>query len=511
MAYEINNFNGTLLVSVDDQTINTTATDLRLVGRNYSGYGEIHNENFLHLLQNFSNSAAPPRAVSGQIWYDSSSKRLKFFDGVRFKIAGGAEVSATAPAGLAEGDFWYDTVEQQVYAWTGDEFILVGPEKAPVYGETSTAPALVLDTLSSEQQIIKFQVNGEVLAILARTNFTLNPVVNPITGFNELKPGINFINSNSTTGVTSSAHRLWGTAANSDRLAGLSSSEYLRSSNTLFTTQAKFNDPGFLVGDQGDLKVSVIGGNQPVIESTLGKSFIFRISNNGIEVKDIAEVNTTGIIPGLTEVYNLGSSGARWNEIYAKTVRANTFYGTFVGQIESTNNTAPLNFNSVGITGDFNQSGENKNFIVNLTGTGTVTIVSTNPGTINNIDIGNVTARSGKFTDLIATNDVRFTKNAASTLPTNGTLVVTGGVGIGGELNVQGNSRFFGTGGLSIPVGTDAQRPTGIQGMIRFNTDVGEWEGFDGSEWRLLAVLADEDYGLVTGEEDVFVDYGTIF
>jgi hypothetical protein len=153
-----------------------------------------------------------------------------------------------------------------------------------------------------------------------------------------------------------------------------------------------------------------------VIESTLGKSFIFRISNNGIEVKDIAEVNTTGIIPGLTEVYNLGSSGARWNEIYAKTVRANTFYGTFVGQIESTNNTAPLNFNSVGITGDFNQSGENKNFIVNLTGTGTVTIVSTNPGTINNIDIGNVTARSGKFTDLIATNDVRFTKNAASTL-----------------------------------------------------------------------------------------------
>jgi hypothetical protein len=76
---------------------------------------------------------------------------------------------------------------------------------------------------------------------------------------------------------------------------------------------------------------------------------------------------------------------------------------------------------------------------------------------------------------------------------------------------VQGNSRFFGTGGLSIPVGTDAQRPTGIQGMIRFNTDVGEWEGFDGSEWRLLAVLADEDYGLVTGEEDVFVDYGTIF
>jgi hypothetical protein len=76
MAYQIDRFNGTFLVSVDDQTLNSTATDLRFVGRNYSGYGEIENENFLHLLENFANTSAPPKAITGQIWYDSSNKKI---------------------------------------------------------------------------------------------------------------------------------------------------------------------------------------------------------------------------------------------------------------------------------------------------------------------------------------------------------------------------------------------------------------------------------------------------
>ena len=56
MAYEVNKFNGTFLVSVSDGTIDTT-TDLRFIGKNYAGYGEVQNENFLHLLENFSNYA----------------------------------------------------------------------------------------------------------------------------------------------------------------------------------------------------------------------------------------------------------------------------------------------------------------------------------------------------------------------------------------------------------------------------------------------------------------------
>ena len=91
MAYQVDKFNGTFLVSVEDGTIDTT-TDLRFVGKNYAGYGEVQNENFLHLLENFANTTSPPKVVTGQVWYDSASRRLKFYDGFRFKMAGGAEV-----------------------------------------------------------------------------------------------------------------------------------------------------------------------------------------------------------------------------------------------------------------------------------------------------------------------------------------------------------------------------------------------------------------------------------
>jgi len=122
MAYELNRYNGTYFASVDDQTLNTTATDLRFVGRNYSGYGEVENENFLHLLENFANTSAPPRAISGQLWFDTSAKKLKVYDGSRFKVAGSAESSATAPAGFAIGDFWWDNQNEQIKVWNGTEF-----------------------------------------------------------------------------------------------------------------------------------------------------------------------------------------------------------------------------------------------------------------------------------------------------------------------------------------------------------------------------------------------------
>jgi hypothetical protein len=113
MAYEVNKFNGVFLTSVADGTIDTT-TDLRLVGKNYAGYGEVQNENFVHLLENFANTTAPPKSVTGQVWFDTATKKLKFYDGTRFKVAGGAEASASAPSGLVAGDFWWDTGAKQL-------------------------------------------------------------------------------------------------------------------------------------------------------------------------------------------------------------------------------------------------------------------------------------------------------------------------------------------------------------------------------------------------------------
>ncbi len=507
MAYQIDRYNGTFLLSVDDQTVNSTATDLRFVGRNYSGYGEIQNENLLHLLENFANTTAPTRAILGQLWYDSTNKKIKVYDGTKFKPVGGAESSATAPFGFSIGDFWWDNQNEQINVWNGTEFIVVGPEKSPVYGETSTAPAVVKDSVGADQQIIKFQVGGEVIAVISRAAFTLNNIVNPITGFSELKPGINFINSNSTTGETSSAHRFTGTSSNSERLGGFLSTEYLRAGNTVFNSQVNFKDNGLTVGDQSDFRIRVLNGNSPTIESTINQPIIVRISNNEGEIKDVAVVRGTGIEPGSTGLYDLGSTASKWKTVNAEEVKATTFYGKLVGTVETTPGPGgvvpPLAINSIAVSGSFAMSassGPDSNFSVNLAGsTSVVNLSSGAAGTLDNFNIGGTTPGTARVTTL----------NALGATTLGSTLTVSGNSVINGTLTVAGNILFTGTGAVKVPTGSTAQRPASPdRGMIRFNTTIGEWEGYDGAEWRSIGSDADEDYGLITGTADVFVDYG---
>jgi hypothetical protein len=518
MAYQIDRYNGTFLISIDDQTINSTATDLRLVGRNYSGYGEIQNENLLHLLENFANTSPPPRAILGQLWYDSVSKKISVYDGSKFKPVGGAQSAANAPSGFATGDFWWDNQNEQINVWNGTEFILVGPEKSPIYGDTSTAPAVVIDTTGTEQQIIKFQVGGEVIAIVARSSFTLNAGLNPITGFNILQPGINFINSDPTTGETSSVHRFIGTASNAQRLGGFAVTDFLRSSNTSFTSQVNFKDSGFTLGDQTDLRIRVLNGNSPTIESTGNQPIIVRLSDNEGDIKDIAVIKATGIEPGSTGLYDLGSTSAKWKTLHSEEVKATTFYGKLVGTVETAPGpggvTQPLSIQSITVGGAFNMTSGggvagSSNFNVDLVGsTSAVTIASGTVGSLNNFNIGLTTPGVARVTMLAVTGDA----TVSSSLTVGSQVTVAGNVNTSGTLSVANNVFMNGTGAVKVPSGLTAQRPVSpVTGMIRFNTSVGEWEGFDGSEWRFIGGDADQDYGLITGEEDVFVDYGALF
>ena len=43
------------------------------------------NENFLHMLENFSGATSPSKAVSGQLWFDSANSKLKFYLPIAFK------------------------------------------------------------------------------------------------------------------------------------------------------------------------------------------------------------------------------------------------------------------------------------------------------------------------------------------------------------------------------------------------------------------------------------------
>tara|TARA_B100000963_G_scaffold45112_3_gene33606 strand:+ start:10369 stop:11283 length:915 start_codon:yes stop_codon:yes gene_type:complete len=66
-------------IVVNDGTVDTT-TSLSLIGKNYTNFGELLNEDLLHLLENFANASAPSNPTEGQLWYDTTNSVLKLYD-----------------------------------------------------------------------------------------------------------------------------------------------------------------------------------------------------------------------------------------------------------------------------------------------------------------------------------------------------------------------------------------------------------------------------------------------
>jgi hypothetical protein len=76
MAYTIVKSDGTVLTTIADGTINTTSTSQGLPGRNYAGYGQTLDTNFVHQLENFADVNPPDNPIRGQLWYNTNSQVL---------------------------------------------------------------------------------------------------------------------------------------------------------------------------------------------------------------------------------------------------------------------------------------------------------------------------------------------------------------------------------------------------------------------------------------------------
>ena len=321
MAYIINKTDGTQIAVVEDGTIDQT-TDLKLVGKNYAGYGEIQNENFVHLLENFSSANSPSRAIRGQIWFDSGTSKLKFYDGTKFRTTGGAEVSATQPSGLTEGDFWWDNANNQLYANTGAGFILIGPQS-----QGNTLTSFVTDTVRDianiQRTVIKGTVNDEVVVVLSAVDFTIDSSDpdNAITGFDVIHQGMTLKNTtNAQQGVTSTAHRWWGTATNSEKLGGRDASEYVVSipgQESNFSEIVRFSDDGFTVGASNDLAVRIENDNQAVISNEVGTVIRFKVDNAQAQSTEPVQIKAEGIIPGANNTFDIGTSNNKFREMFA--------------------------------------------------------------------------------------------------------------------------------------------------------------------------------------------------
>ena len=189
MPYIINKYSGTELVVLQDGTLDTS-TSIGLLGRNYVGYGEVQNENFLFLLENFAGTNPPARPLEGQTWYDSVNNKLNTYDGTNWAPVGAATASETAPTGPTEGALWYKISTKQLYVYSNLKgWILVGPEGVSGFGATQVKAAILRDVTEINHAVLLMLVNDEVLSICSADTFVINGL-DAIIGFNELQKGI---------------------------------------------------------------------------------------------------------------------------------------------------------------------------------------------------------------------------------------------------------------------------------------------------------------------------------
>jgi hypothetical protein len=292
MSYTINLTDGSIFATIADGTINT-ASSMVLVGKNYAGYGEFLDENFIHLLENSSNTTAPGAPLTGQLWWDSAAGLMKVYNGASWKTISSATASSSAPTGNVIGDLWYDTVNAQLKVWTGSVWLLVGPQFTPGTGKSGAIVETITDNAATSHVAVVLYVSGDVVGVVSKdTAYTPSPA---ISGFTTVRPGITL-----ATTIATIPQLFQGTATEAQSLDGYGATDFLLK-NAAETTTGTFgvlNNTGLSVGANQDLRLGVTGVNGIIYNQTANGNISFNVNIAGTPTTVMTINGATGTISG---------------------------------------------------------------------------------------------------------------------------------------------------------------------------------------------------------------------
>lgn len=404
MAYTLNKSNGEAIV-VSDGTVDQSATSLVLIGKNYAGYGTFLNDNFIRLLENFSNSTSPANPLKGQLWWDTNNNILKVYSGTSWKISTGATSSpfSSPPGDLSSlgGDLWYDTTNSQLKVYSGTGWITVGPTAVSALQTTGAFAAQVTDSSGGTHKVVQLQFNGVVYAMFAYETFATS-----IPGFATIKAGLNFNTTNTPAWKLSNqdVNATPGTIVERDGSSGIAvgavSATSLSVAGTISATTFTGSFAGNLAGNVTGTSVSVssvsasgisasagytgtiLTASQPNI-TTLGNLGRLQVNGtagnnnivgttvitglatyNGAELATVGggggtvnlggsaivgspigtltdrstgfftTINVQGIVPSGNLLYDIGSSTARFGNVWAATFRGTSVQAQYADLAE---------------------------------------------------------------------------------------------------------------------------------------------------------------------------------
>jgi hypothetical protein len=225
MAYTINLTNGTVFATIADGTTNTDSS-VTLIGKNYAGYGQFLDDNFVQMLENFASasSGGNPTAsqlaapLTGQLWFDSTNGVMKVYTGTGWKIPTGSTSSASTPSvSVKAGDLWFDTTNQQLKVYNGSAFLVVGPGFSSGQGTSGAIPLSINDTSATPHVVTGIYVANTLVAIYS-SDSTFTPAAPYATAFPQIFQGTTVYNSGVTAGNIASNTAITLTSAGSTTL-----------------------------------------------------------------------------------------------------------------------------------------------------------------------------------------------------------------------------------------------------------------------------------------------------
>jgi microcystin-dependent protein len=505
MPYNITLSNGDVLIAggLLDNTADSANTSLVLVGKNYKGYGLFLNQNFVRLMENFAKTTAPTAPLPGQIWFNSTTKRLnvnisstKGTLDANWKGIAGLTLSASTPSTQYTGELWYDTTNGQLKIYTGTEWRLVGPLSRLATGNTGAIPDTVTDAPPLFTYVIlKFFLNNVLVGIWSKEE----DFASDVPGFATIRKGLNF---NSTLD-----HKFWGTASVADNIfvggTPTPGSAFLRNDQSGTTTGALsiLNDTGLNVGAASDFNANVTGGTVNLRNVTNNRDLVLSLRRSGLQTPFLRGNNQTGlaevyahpvgsspaltvatknyvdrvtgavtgvanffgeVTPDANVTYTLGNTTNRWSTIFSESIlvgnvnAANTFATiSNVAQIYLGADITPsanINSNLGSSARRFDTLHSNSAALTGQLTVGLSTSIGGNLSVSSNLLITGNTAVGSNLTVAANTNvggNITIASLTESRTVSTGALVVSGGLGVAGNVNVGNEIRT-----PTMPAGT---------------------------------------------------------
>jgi hypothetical protein len=284
MSYIVNKTDGSILTTLLDGTTNTE-TGLTLIGRNFTSYGEIQNENFVRLLENFASSIPPGQSVgfaplAGQLWWDTTNQRLRVYNGTSFIPVSEQTVSATAPSPVKLGDQWWDTTDAQFKVYNGNTWVAISPPFTTAQGKSGSLVETVTDTSLVPHTVVNTYTNNRLIAV---SSYDPAFQTGAYSQFSFIRPGI----------TLASNVMLHGNVTNSLQLGGLPANAYPRT-----TARTDFlSDLG--VGANliiGNANVFYSSNNLVITNSVLGGGIDLYVNTFAGNTRAVRVSGTTGLL-----------------------------------------------------------------------------------------------------------------------------------------------------------------------------------------------------------------------